>query len=334
MAQKKEAMARSKILTMLRERKGYVSGEEMSNRLKLSRTAVWKHMNELKEAGYVIESVRKSGYRLVEEPDRLTATELQAGLNTSWLGQQVIYEAAVESTQKIAHRLAAEGAAHGTVVIADKQTKGKGRLGRNWHSPGKKGIWTSLILRPQIPIHKTPQFTLLAAVSVVKGLQDFPGITCEIKWPNDVMYGGRKLAGILTELEAEADHVHFVIIGCGINVNTERHEMLREIKEVATSVAIACGQKVKRAPILQSILRQFEKFYNLYVENGFQAIKYMWESYALTIGKTVKAKTLTGEIIGKAHGITDEGYLIIVDAHGKQHAISSADVTIGSHDAL
>lgn len=329
-ARKKEPSIRATVLTMLQEQDGYMSGEAISRKLDLSRTAVWKHIKELKQAGYEIESVKKSGYRLVQKPNAISATEILSGLNTSSFGKNVVYEETVSSTQQIAHKLAHEGAETGTVVTANEQVDGRGRMGRPWYSQKGKGIWTSLIVRPEIPPQQTPQLTLLAAVAVVKGVKKATGIDCEIKWPNDVLINGKKVVGILTELQAEADQVNCVIIGMGINVNTAAQQFPKELHEKATSLFIEKGEETDRAYVLQCILEQMEMLYDKYLQDGFEIIKLMWESYAVSIGKRVVAKTLKGKIEGLATGITEDGFLILQDKDQTIHYISSADIQLSS----
>jgi BirA family biotin operon repressor/biotin-[acetyl-CoA-carboxylase] ligase len=328
MAEKREPSVRTNVLKILSEKDGYISGQEISMRLNLSRTAVWKHIKELRGTGYDIESVKKSGYRLVHKPNAISATELHTGLKTTTFGHSIVYRESVSSTQQLAHKLAHEGAKTGTVVTADEQVKGKGRLGRPWHSPKAKGIWTSLILRPEIPPQQAPQLTLLAAVAVVKGTKKATGIDCEIKWPNDILINGKKIVGILTELQAEPDKVNAVIVGMGINVNTTREEFPEELREKATSLMIENGGEIDRAHLLQHILEQMEGLYETYLKEGFGIIKLMWESYAVSIGKNIIARTLKGETTGIAKGITEDGFLMLEDNHGTLHYVSSADIEL------
>ncbi|HET7522338.1 MAG TPA: biotin--[acetyl-CoA-carboxylase] ligase [Bacillales bacterium] len=323
--------AKADILAMLSSREGeYISGQELSERLGFSRTAVWKHIRELRESGYTIESVKKSGYRLVARPNTISAPEIQSGLHTENFGCRVHYEESVASTQKIAHQLASEGAPEGTLVVADEQTGGRGRLGRPWHSPKGTGIWASLVLRPHISPQQAPQLTLLAAVGVVKGMKAGAGLDCDIKWPNDILCGGKKLVGILTELQADPDQVHSVIVGMGMNVNTKKTDFPEELRDTATSVCIETGQDVHRAFLLQNILRETERLYTEYLREGFRFIKLLWESYAVSLGNVIQARTLQGTLVGRAMGLNDSGFLILEDEHGKRHEVSSADIELPS----
>lgn len=319
------------ILKMLAARDGdFVSGQELSERLGLSRTAIWKHIHDLCDAGYEIESVKKSGYRLNGKPNVLSDAEIQSGLETERFGRVVHYVESVKSTQEVAHRLAREGAEEGTIVVADEQTGGRGRLGRPWHSPKASGIWTSLILRPHIPPQQAPQLTLLAAVGVVKGIRTATGLECDIKWPNDILIHGKKLVGILTELQADPDQVHSVIVGMGINVNVEKKDFPDELHDIATSLRIEAGAEINRSRVLQHILFQIEALYRDYLQDGFRFVKLLWESYALSLGNKVQARTLRGEISGRAMGLSESGFLILEDEEGKRHEISSADIHLPS----
>lgn len=326
-------MARkAEIIKMLTAHKGeFVSGQELSEHLGLSRTAIWKHIGDLREEGYIIESVKKSGYRLKEKPNVLSEAEIQSGLETTNFGHTVHYEETVTSTQEIAHRLAREGAEEGTLVVADEQTGGRGRLGRPWHSPKGTGIWTSLILHPNIPPRVAPQLTLLTAVGVVKGIQAACGLDCDIKWPNDILVGGRKLVGILTELVADPDRISSVIIGIGMNVNVKTTDFPAELREKATSIYVETGKEMNRAELLQRILEQTERLYQDYLREGFRFVKLLWESHAASLGNVIQARTLQGTLVGRAIGLSDDGFLILEDADGKRHEISSADIELPSN---
>ncbi|HEX6922433.1 MAG TPA: biotin--[acetyl-CoA-carboxylase] ligase [Bacillales bacterium] len=323
--------AKTDILKILTSHKGdFVSGQELSEQLGLSRTAVWKHINELRKAGYGIDSVKKLGYRLTEKPNVLSEAEIQNGLETETFGHSVHYEESVSSTQEIAHKLAREGAGEGTIVVADEQTVGRGRLGRPWHSPKGTGIWASLILKPHIPPQQAPQLTLLAAVGVVKGIRQATGLECDIKWPNDILVHGKKLVGILTELQADPDQVNSVIVGMGMNVNVEESDFPADLQRIATSIRIEAGREIDRAELLRHILKQTELLYKDYLQEGFRFVKLLWESHAVSLGNIIQARTLRGTIVGRAMGLSDQGFLILEDESGKRHEISSADIDLPS----
>jgi BirA family transcriptional regulator, biotin operon repressor / biotin---[acetyl-CoA-carboxylase] ligase len=306
----------------------YLSGQHIAELIGCSRTAVWKHIEELRKEGFELEAVRRKGYRILKTPEKITADELRLGLKTNFIGKNVHYEESVESTQKIAHRLAYENAPEGTVIIAEEQQVGRGRMGRKWHSPKYTGIWMSIILRPNIPLPKAPQLTLLAAVAIVQAIEEYTGLLPEIKWPNDILIKGKKITGILTELEAEADRINSVIIGIGMNVNQTKEDFPSELQEIATSLLLEKGERISRAELIKGIFNNLEKLYLLYLEEGFLPIKLLWESYAISIGKKITARTLTNSIIGTARGITEDGVLIIEDEHGKNHHVYSADIEL------
>ncbi|PLT28356.1 biotin--[acetyl-CoA-carboxylase] ligase [Peribacillus deserti] len=319
---------RKKLLETFHEANGeFVSGQNLADIMGCTRTAVWKHIEELRKDGYDIEAVRKKGYRINKSPDKLSGNSILLGLETKEIGKNISYHESLASTQKLAHKLADSGAEEGTLVIADEQTQGKGRLLRTWHS-AKTGIWMSLILRPRIPMQQAPQLTLLAAVAIVQAIEDTTSIFPTIKWPNDILINGKKVTGILTEMQAEADRIHSVIIGIGINVNQSLEDFPDDIKETATSLALEEGEPISRTSVIQSFLKHFEILYTLFLKEGFKPIKLLWESYAVSLGKEIKASTLTGVLYGKAIGITDDGVLLLKDSLGEIHSIYSADIEI------
>lgn len=306
----------------------YLSGQHLAELAGCSRTAVWKHIEELRKEGFEFDAVRRKGYKIVSIPEKMTATKINLGLKTAFIGRNLHYLESVDSTQKIAHKLAYENAVEGTVIIAEEQTAGRGRMDRKWHSPKYSGIWMSIILRPQLPIPKAPQLTLIVAVSVVQAIEEVTGLLPEIKWPNDILIGGKKVTGILTELLAESDRINSILIGIGINVNTRKEDFPDELEGIASSLAIETGSLVDREKLIRRVLEQLEKLYTLYLDKGFLPIKLMWESYAVSIGKNITARTLTGEIKGKAIGITEDGVLLIESVGGEVHPIYSADIHI------
>lgn len=319
------------LLHMLSENEGeFVSGQEISNKLNCSRTAIWKHISELRKSGYTIEAVQKRGYRLVTSPDLVTAEEVSLYTGNGTFGKKITYKSSVKSTQEIAHSLARDGAAEGSIVLADEQTGGRGRLGRAWQSPAGTGVWMSLILKPNIPLQKAPQLTLLIAVAASKAIERVSGLEAAIKWPNDILINGKKTAGILTELQAEADSIHSVIVGIGMNVNQESEHFSDEIAQIATSLAIEGGQTYKRAEVIGVLLQEIETLYHQYLEQGFGVIKLLWEARAFSLGKRITARSVTGSITGYAKGITEEGVLLLEDDTGKVHSIYSADIEIPS----
>lgn len=324
-----QSSIRKQLLKLFSEHEGeFLSGQMISDKLGCSRTAVWKHIEELRKDGFELEAVQRKGYRILKKPDKISGNEIQLGLQTKFIGREVHYEESVTSTQKVAHKLAYEDVPEGAIVVAEEQVTGRGRLDRTWFSPKYTGIWVSIILKPTIPPQKAPQLTLLAAVGVVRGIKAAAGIQCEIKWPNDILINGKKVVGILTELQAEADRINAVIIGIGINVNQQLEHFPEDLRETATSLAIEARKKLNRSTILQAILKEMEDLYIDYLENGFQVVKLLWESHAVSIGKQIKARTINETITGKALGITDDGVLLLEDENGTIHHIYSADIEI------
>lgn len=307
----------------------FVSSQQICDELGCSRTAVWKHIENLRKEGYEVEAVRRKGYRLLHKPDKISEDEILFGLETEVFGRHIYFQKEVASTQLIAHDLVNEGAPHGTLVVSDHQTKGVGRLQRKWHSPNGTGIWMSLIVRPEIPLHKAPQMTLLASVAITEAIIQQTDLSPSIKWPNDILLNGKKVVGILTELKAEADQVHAVIIGSGINVNQTADDFPDELKNIATSMGMELDEKVDRAALIQNIMYAFEKRYDDYMNHGFAPIKQLWETYTMTIGKDIIARTVNGQYTGKALGINDEGVLLLETTDGIQK-IYSADIEIKS----
>jgi len=244
----------NKILDFLRKKQEYVSGEEMSARLEISRQALWKHIQQLKDTGYEIVAVPHLGYKLVSSPDRLFPSEISCGLHTKFIAKKIYYFDSVSSTMDKAESLALQGATEGTVVLAETQTKGRGRLGRQWSSPKYKGIYLSLILKPAATPQQAPILTLLAAISVAEAIKEYCGLEVKIKWPNDVLAKDKKIGGILTELNAEMDATRFVVIGIGLNVNNDKQTLMAG----ATSLKEQMQQEISRVGLLQELFRKLE----------------------------------------------------------------------------
>lgn len=305
-----------------------VSGQQLADEFGISRTAVWKHIKALEEQGYGITSVKKKGYCIVNTPDTLEPSVIQPQLKTKRIGKLIDYSPSLQSTQITAHQLAQEGKPDGTVVLTEEQTAGRGRMARKWDSAYGKGIWMSLILRPDVPPQKAPQFTLVTAVAIVRAIEEVTNLKPDIKWPNDVLLNNKKCTGILTELQSDADGIQALIIGIGLNVNQSASDFTDEIKDIATSLKMESGEDINRAQLVRSILYHVEQYTDIYIEEGFGMLKMLWESYSTTIGKTVSARQASGTLEGIAEGITDEGVLQLRTADGKLHGIYSADIEL------
>ncbi|MCZ8540081.1 biotin--[acetyl-CoA-carboxylase] ligase [Psychrobacillus psychrodurans] len=318
---------KEKILSQLINAKGEpVSGQKLADELHISRTMIWKHLKSIEEDGYVIEAIKKKGYVLQSIPDLVTPEQIIPNLNTKQLGRTIDYYTTCESTQIIAADKAREAAPHGTVVIAEEQTDGRGRLDRSWNSTANKGIWMSVIIRPAISPQFAAQFTLVSAVAITQAIQEVTNLTPEIKWPNDILINGKKVTGILTELQADMDIVHSIIIGIGVNVNQELSAFEESIQKTATSLKIENGEEIDRSLLVAKILYYLEKYGELYVENGFKPIKILWESHNCTIGKRIRATTLQEILEGVALGITNDGVLEIKLDSGEIRGVYSADI--------
>ncbi len=302
----------------------FTSGEALSDKLGLSRAAVWKVIESLRRVGYRIDAQPSRGYRLVEIPDRLTALELLPLLNTHDLGRTIHYFDEVGSTNEVAARLAAEGAFHGEVVICEHQTAGKGRRGRSWVSPARKNLYFSAVLRPELPPQRAPELTLVAAVAIAQTLRD-SNVEAGIKWPNDLHVGGRKIAGILTELTAEPDRVQHVILGVGVNLNASAADFPPELSEIATSVMLARGEKVPRALFTAALWSRLEEWLDRHAEQGFGPVREEWKRLSSTLGQQVLVKTERAELRGVAEDI-DEGGALLVRTEGGLERVLAGDV--------
>ena len=248
---------RSDVLELLRAAGGYVSGEKMAEQLGVTRAAVWKKIAALRDAGYDISSAPRSGYILRSAPDRLIEPEIVKGLQTKLVGREIICYDAVDSTNIVLKELARQGAENGTVVVADTQGTGRGRMERAFFSPPGKGIWVSILLRPDFLPQEAPKCTLMAAVAVAQAMEKF-GLRAAIKWPNDILHDGRKLVGILTEMSAEMDRVNYIVIGIGINVNIAEEDFPEELRPIATSLMQMKGEPLSRVAFLQELLRALD----------------------------------------------------------------------------
>jgi len=312
-----------KILSFLKRRQDYVSGDQISHRLGITRQALWKHIQELKEAGYDIVAVPHLGYQLKSIPDRLFAFEVSGDLNTKFIGRKIYYFDGLSSTMALAMQLGIKGAPEGTLVLAESQTKGKGRLGRNWFSPKYKGIYLSLLLKPKIlPCSSASVLTLLAAVSICEAIKEITGLDARIKWPNDILIGHKKLGGILTELNAEMDEVNFVIIGIGLNVNNDKKTLV----SAATSLREQKKENISRISLLQEILRKIETNYLLFQVKGAQSIIDKWRDYSITLGRRVKVYYHKEHIEGEALDIDADGGLLVRKDSGVTAKVMAGDV--------
>lgn len=306
----------------------FVSGEEISRRLSVSRTAVWKQINKLREAGYEFEAVPNKGYRIVNKPERIDTLTLLKTLKTNIAGKKLKVLETTVSTQEEAKALAEAGAPEGTLVVAEEQTGGKGRLGRKWFSPKGKGIWMSLVLRPKQPLHYMPQLTLLTGVAVCRAVRRTTGVMAGLKWPNDLLVDGRKICGILLESAAEDEYVRYCIAGIGISANLDPDDYPDELKSVATSLKIEAGHPVDRVQLIAAAMEEFETLYRLYQQEGFAPIASLWEALSVTLGKRVTVGAASGPVTGLALKLDPHGALVILTEDGRELPVFSGDVEL------
>lgn len=312
----------SQIIDILKQAQKFVSGEEISNALGLSRTAVWKSVNDLRDLGYVITAVPRKGYFLEECPDKLYPWEIQEGLKTVSFGRKAIHKDSVESTMDLASQYADQAAEHGSVFCAETQTRGRGRMGREWVSPSGQGIYASLLLRPEISLIESTKMVFLAGVALRDAVASVTGLDVHIKWPNDLLIGSKKLAGILTELRAQSDRVSRLIIGIGINVNTPKKDLLPQ----ATSVLAEAGKKYSRVHLFQEFLFLCERRYEQALKQGFGSVLSDWKKRCRLWGERVAVEMGPSVLEGVVSGLADDGGLILQLDDGRQQKIVTGDI--------
>ncbi|MBS4023868.1 MAG: biotin--[acetyl-CoA-carboxylase] ligase [Dethiobacter sp.] len=318
---------KDKLLSMLKNNAGvFVSGEELSRKLNVTRTAVWKHIRSLREKGYEIESSPGRGYKLVAVPDLLLPAEIQDGLVTAVLGKRIYHFAEVDSTNRVARQLAQNGEPEGSVVLAEVQAGGRGRLGREWISPAG-GIWLSLLLRPNLAPFQAQLLTLAAAVAAVEATEEACGIRPGIKWPNDLLLGERKLAGILTEVSAEMERVNFLVLGIGVNANIRAVSFPGEVGKTAVSLLEELGSPVDRAAWVKKFIVYMEMYYLEALSAGFGRVLELWRRYSVTLEREVSVHTAGRTVTGTAVDIDDSGALLVRTAMGEEKFLAG-EVTL------
>lgn len=319
---------RARILKLLRQQsQDYLSGEEISRQLAVSRTAVWKHIQELKNHGYEIEAHPRKGYRLKSRPDLLLPEEIRAGLATQLLGKQIVHFYDTSSTNNEAKRLAADDAVEGTIVVSEAQTLGRGRLNRGWFSPHGGGVWVSVILRPPFPPQEAPKCTLMAAVATVEAIREASGLNCGIKWPNDILWQGRKLVGILTEMSAEMDAINFVVLGIGINVSLQESDFPEELRNIGASVSMGAEREVSRVEVLQKLLERLEYWYQVVKQEGFEPVLEAWRRESVTLGQPVRVLAGEETYDGVAEELAEDGSLLVRTENGLRRVLAG-DVSL------
>lgn len=340
---------KSDILTCLRSSEGYVSGQQLCERLSVSRTAVWKVINQLKAEGYRIESVSRRGYRLLESPeDMLSESEIASRLTTEWAGRKLFYRDETGSTNNDAKRCGEEGHPHGTVVVADIQNAGKGRRGRVWQTIPGTALSFSILLRPSFPAERASMITLVMALAVAEaveavikeggqgniegGTEKPSGAAATIKWPNDIVINQKKVCGMLTEMTMtpELDEIQYLVVGVGINVNNESpQEFQEEIRETATSLRIETGRRLNRAELLQDVLCRFENHYETFLETlDMSRLRETYQARLQGFGNEVRVLDPAGEYTGMSRGINDRGELIVERENGERVAVYAGEVSV------
>jgi BirA family transcriptional regulator, biotin operon repressor / biotin---[acetyl-CoA-carboxylase] ligase len=319
----------AKILSALRANPDGVSGAQLAEQLRISRAAVWSRIEELRKLDYDIEASPHFGYRLVSSPDALHADDLLARLGkTKVIGRDIRVFEQTTSTNDVIEKLARDGVKEGVVVFAESQTRGRGRLGRKWISPAHKGLWFSILLRPDLRPQETTQLTVASATALRRAIQSETGLKPEIKWPNDILIGGKKVAGILTELSAELDKVRYIILGIGIDVNLDANEFPAELKKIATSLKIESGETISRAELATVILRELDEDYSRICGGKFSEVADEWEENCATIGRNVTVQIGERKIRGRAESLDDDGALLVRTEHGHLERIIGGDVTL------
>lgn len=325
-------MKREILRLLIKNRDRFISGEEISNRMGVSRTAVWKQINNLKEDGYKIDSAHRQGYKLIRYSDMINKDELLLKTGERLFGRAIHVYDEVLSTNDVAKKLAAAGAPEGTVVIAERQSRGKGRLGRSWIAPVHKGLLFSFVLKPSITPAVAVQLIFVSAVAVCRALRGFTGLDVKIKWPNDLVIEGKKVGGILTELSAEIDLINYVVVGVGINTNNEADDFPADIAAKASSLALAAGRSFRRTDLLVAIFTELEAEYSDYVQMGFTCIVERWKGLTSTLGQEVLVSTGEETLAGLALDIDETGCLLVKKTDGSITRVIVGDVSVRGKD--
>lgn len=319
----------SGLVMLLRTATGIVSGELLSRELGVSRTAIWKQISVLRTHGYRIEAIPSQGYQLLAEPDLLDVDSLYSELgNRCLVGQRLVCHVETGSTNADAFKLAEEGAEEGTVLLADRQLAGKGRLGRRWESPAGVNLYCSVVLRPELPPYEAPQLTFLSAVAVARTIQAISGLQPAIKWPNDLLIHGCKVAGLLNEMNAETDRVGFVILGIGVNLNMRLDQFPTDLRYPATSLLLETGSPVSRQAFTVRLLQELDREYYRFRQSGFGPVREEWARYCNAFGREVSVESGAIKVQGPFVGIDHDGALLIQLSDSRLERIVSGDVTV------
>ncbi len=316
----------SNLLELL-EKNSFVSGQQIADTLGVSRNAVWKAVEKIRREGYMIEAVTGKGYRLVNNEDTFGEVSIQSFLKTKWLGRDLIFFEETGSTNDEVKKRAEKDAKEGILIVADRQVKGKGRRGRSWDTFGGANIAMSCLLRPGFSPDIAPMLTIVMAVSAMQGIEEVTGISAGIKWPNDIVINGKKCVGILTEMSAEPDYIHYVVTGTGINVNTESFP--DEIRDMATSLYLEGGKKYSRSKLTASIINAFEENYELFKKTGdLKEFKDLYNEHCVNSGKKVCVMDPKGNYEALAKGINDRGELLVMTDDKEEIAVYAGEVSV------
>ena len=319
----------SKKLTILnilkKNRDKFISGVEISRRLNVSRTTVSNYIKDLKSDGYIIEAITNKGYSLRKTPDKLIPEEIISGLKTKKIGHSIEYYQQVDSTNNVAKKLAASGVEEGTLVLAEKQNEGRGRRGRNWHSPSGKGLWFSIILKPDFSPEKAPLLTVIASLTLGEVFESYQ-ISPRIKWPNDIYLQGKKVAGVLSEISADMDSVFYAVIGMGINVNQQSFP--GQLQEKAVSLKQIRDKKTNRVALLEDILGQFEKNYIQLCSSNSKKIINRWKKALGIMGEVLTVEKNGETYQGQVIDISPRGALVIEDNQGQSHSFWAGEASL------
>jgi BirA family biotin operon repressor/biotin-[acetyl-CoA-carboxylase] ligase len=316
-----------KVLEILERADAPISGEIISNELRITRSAVWKHINELRMMGYDISSSQKEGYRLTQTSSKLLPYEIHKRLRTQFVGKKIRYLENTPSTIWVGKQICSEGDVekmHGMIIIAEEQTGGIGRMGRAWISPSG-GIWITIVLKPHIPIERVFMITMAGSVAVARAIRKEFDLGALIKWPNDIFIGNKKVAGLILELAAEADTVHYCLLGIGIDVNVPLDQFTPALQKEITSISAEVGHEVDRASFLARILKEFESHYLLIESGEYDTIIREWKSLSCTLDRRVDIRTLKNSFEGEAVDIDEFGALIIRKDNGKLERVIAGD---------
>lgn len=321
-----ELSTREHVLELLKQDKGqWLSGQALCGRLGISRSAVWKQICALKESGYTIDSSTRKGYRLLSEPDVLLPDAIRSGLKTRFLGRgRIHYRSEVDSTNNLAKELAGRGANEGTLAVAEKQLKGRGRRNRSWYSPEGDGLYFSMILRPALHPTEAHKLTIIAAVALAEAVNKTTELNAGIKWPNDLLIEGRKIAGILTEINADPDHIDYAVLGIGLNVLTS--DFPETLTSTSTSIYMETGKRISKVVLLQKILTEFEKLYVDGLGEGFKNIINQYRNMSIVLGRQISVDYAGSNFSGIAEAIDDDGRLVIRSEKNRRTTIISGDI--------